>query len=472
MMRLFIFCLTGLLSACSLTPEMTKPALPVPATFPPIASDTGTKSLPTAELGWRTMFRDERLQQLIELGLANNRDLRIAILHVKAVKAQYHIQRSAQVPHLNVTMSASRQRNLTSDDQGTQSSEIQQQSNLNLGFSAFEIDLFGRTRSMSDAAFARYLASDYGQKAAQIALISAIADAYFSERLTAAQLSLTEKTLTDWQASLDLTQTLRMGNQASALDVAQAESQVAGAQANRAAKIRALAQARNALRLLVGSRLPDDLPAPRSLTDQEIMTRLPAGLPADLLLYRPDILQAEQNLIAANEDIGAARAAYFPRLSLTSAMGYASSSIRHLVRSGATMWSLSPQIELPIFQGGKLDAALKLAKVRQSSAIAQYEKTIQTAFKEVADGLSGSETYQQQIAAQMDVIAAEQRRTQLSKLRYQAGVERHLTLLDAQRQLYAAKQTWLELKQQELSNAVFLYKALGGGLVESSETRE
>ncbi|SIO95791.1 efflux transporter outer membrane subunit [Vibrio spartinae] len=472
MMRVFIFCLTGLLSACSLTPEMTKPALPVPATFPRHDNALGTMSPPTAELGWRTMFSDERLQTIIGLALANNRDLRMAILNVEAVQAQYGIQRSAQTPHLDLTMSSSRQRTRTSNDDGTQTFETQQQNNLNIGFSAFEIDLFGRVRSLSDAAFARYLASDYGRKAAQIALISAIADAYFSQRLAAEQLSLTEKTLTDWQQSLKLTQTLRMGNQTSAIDIAQAESQVASAQANRAAKIRALSQARNSLQLLVGSRLPDDLPAPRVLTDQGIMTRLPAGLPSDLLRYRPDILQAEQNLIAANEDIGAARAAYFPRLSLTSAIGYASSDIQHLVGSGYSAWSLSPQIELPIFQGGKLDATLQLAKVRRASAIAQYEKTIQTAFKEVADGLSGRETYQQQIAAQMDVIAAEQRRTQLSKLRYQAGVERHLTLLDAQRQLYAAKQTWLELKQQELSNAVFLYKALGGGLVESSETRE
>ncbi|WNJ95943.1 efflux transporter outer membrane subunit [Vibrio ruber] len=469
MIRVFIFCLTGLLSACSLTPEMTKPALPVPAGYPPHDSQAGTLSTPTAELGWRNIFSDERLQKIIELALANNRDLRIAILNVEAVKAQYGIQRSARIPHLDLTMSASRQRTRTNDS-GVTTSEIQQQNNLNIGFSAFEIDLFGRMRSLSDAAFARYLASDYGRKAVQVALISSIADAYFSERLAAEQLKLTEKTLTDWQKSLDLTQKLRMGNQTSALDVAQEESQVASAQANRAAKIRALTQAGNSLRLLVGSSLPADLPAPRTLADQGVMNRLPAGLPSDLLLYRPDILQAEQNLIAANEDIGAARAAYFPRISLTSAIGYASSDIQHLVGSGHSVWSLSPQIELPIFQGGRLDASLQLAKVNRSSAIAQYEKTIQTAFKEVADGLSGSETYQQQIAAQMNVVAAEQRRAHLSKLRYQAGVERHLTLLDAQRQLYAAQQTWLELKQQALNNTVFLYKVLGGGLVASSES--
>ncbi|MDW6092123.1 efflux transporter outer membrane subunit [Vibrio rhizosphaerae] len=464
-MRLLIVCLTGLLSACSLTPEMTRPVPPIPATYPPHDHAQGLSS---ARLGWRTMFRDERLQTLIELAFVNNRDLRLAILNVEAVKAQYGIQRSAQLPHLDVTMSRSRQRSGTGSDNDSKAAEIQQQHRLSLGLSAFEIDLFGRMRSMSDAAFARYLASDYGRQAAQITLISAVADAYFAERLADEQLTLAKQTLTDWQQSLELIQMLRRGQQNSALDVAQAEAQVASAQASQAAKTRALDQARNSLRLLVGQSLPDDLPVPHKLAEQGVLTRLPAGLPSDLLLHRPDILQAEQILIAANEDIGAARAAYFPRLSLTSSVGYASSDIRNLVGSAHSMWSLMPQIELPIFQGGRLDAALQLAKVQRASAIAQYEKTIQLAFKQVADGLSGSETYQQQTAAQMRVVVATARKAQLSKRRYQAGVERRLVWLEAQRQLYDAKQTWLELRQQQLKNAVFLYQALGGGLVASS----
>lgn len=317
---------------------------------------------------------------------------------------------------------------------------------------------------MSDAAFARYLASDYGRQAAQISLISSVSEAYFSEQLAYEQLKLAEDTLADWKKSLELTIQLRMANQNSALDVAQAEGQVASAEAIKIANKRALEQARNALRQLVGSEIPSDLPESDLLSDQSVNTSLPAGLPSDLLLHRPDILQAEQNLIAANEDIGAARAAYFPRISLTTSIGYVSQDVRNLVGSDFETWSIAPQVTLPIFQGGRLDAELELAKVRKSTSIAEYEKAIQVAFKEVADGLVGSETYQLQTIAQKRAVSAAEKRAKLSALRYKAGVERRLELLDSQRQLYLAKQTLLELKQQELNNAVFLYKALGGGL--------
>ncbi|EOW9272847.1 TPA: efflux transporter outer membrane subunit, partial [Vibrio cholerae] len=240
--------------------------------------------------------------------------------------------------------------------------------------------------------------------------------------------------------------------------------QVASAEAIKIANKRALEQARNALRQLVGSEIPSDLPESDLLSDQSVNTSLPAGLPSDLLLHRPDILQAEQNLIAANEDIGAARAAYFPRISLTTSIGYVSQDVRNLVGSDFETWSIAPQVTLPIFQGGRLDAELELAKVRKSTSIAEYEKAIQVAFKEVADGLVGSETYQLQTIAQKRAVSAAEKRAKLSALRYKAGVERRLELLDSQRQLYLAKQTLLELKQQELNNAVFLYKALGGGL--------
>ncbi|MBN7280065.1 efflux transporter outer membrane subunit [Vibrio cholerae] len=461
-MHYIVFIMVLFLSACSLTPEMTKPAAPVPEVFTVNGQTIPASTNPAAEIGWREMFIDKRLQALIELALINNRDLRIATLNVEAVKAQYGIERSARVPSVGLSLGSTRQRSVTGGD--SKVSQIEEQNSLNVGISAFEIDLFGRARSLSDAAFARYLASDYGRQAAQISLISSVSEAYFSEQLAYEQLKLAEDTLADWKKSLELTIQLRMANQNSALDVAQAEGQVASAEAIKIANKRALEQARNALRQLVGSEIPNDLPESDLLSDQSVNTSLPAGLPSDLLLHRPDILQAEQNLIAANEDIGAARAAYFPRISLTTSIGYVSQDVRNLVGSDFETWSIAPQVTLPIFQGGRLDAELELAKVRKSTSIAEYEKAIQVAFKEVADGLVGSETYQLQTIAQKRVVSAAEKRAKLSALRYKAGVERRLELLDSQRQLYLAKQTLLELKQQELNNAVFLYKALGGGL--------
>ncbi|HGF7183011.1 TPA: efflux transporter outer membrane subunit [Vibrio cholerae] len=461
-MHYIVFIMVLFLSACSLTPEMTKPAAPVPEVFTVNGQTIPASTNPTAEIGWREMFIDKRLQALIELALINNRDLRIATLNVEAVKAQYGIERSARVPSVGLSLDSTRQRSVTGGD--SKVSQIEEQNSLNVGISAFEIDLFGRARSLSDAAFARYLASDYGRQAAQISLISSVSEAYFSEQLAYEQLKLAEDTLADWKKSLELTIQLRMANQNSALDVAQAEGQVAIAEAIKIANKRALEQARNALRQLVGSEIPSDLPESDLLSDQSVNTSLPAGLPSDLLLHRPDILQAEQNLIAANEDIGAARAAYFPRISLTTSIGYVSQDVRNLVGSDFETWSIAPQVTLPIFQGGRLDAELELAKVRKSTSIAEYEKAIQVAFKEVADGLVGSETYQLQTIAQKRAVSAAEKRAKLSALRYKAGVERRLELLDSQRQLYLAKQTLLELKQQELNNAVFLYKALGGGL--------
>ncbi|WP_119564468.1 efflux transporter outer membrane subunit [Vibrio cholerae] len=461
-MHYIVFIMVLFLSACSLTPEMTKPAAPLPEVFTVNGQTIPASTNPTAEIGWREMFIDKRLQALIELALINNRDLRIATLNVEAVKAQYGIERSARVPSVGLSLDSTRQRSVTGGD--SKVSQIEEQNSLNVGISAFEIDLFGRARSLSDAAFARYLASDYGRQAAQISLISSVSEAYFSEQLAYEQLKLAEDTLADWKKSLELTIQLRMANQNSALDVAQAEGQVASAEAIKIANKRALEQARNALRQLVGSEIPSDLPESDLLSDQSVNTSLPAGLPSDLLLHRPDILQAEQNLIAANEDIGAARAAYFPRISLTTSIGYVSQDVRNLVGSDFETWSIAPQVTLPIFQGGRLDAELELAKVRKSTSIAEYEKAIQVAFKEVADGLVGSETYQLQTIAQKRAVSAAEKRAKLSALRYKAGVERRLELLDSQRQLYLAKQTLLELKQQELNNAVFLYKALGGGL--------
>ncbi|TGN98510.1 efflux transporter outer membrane subunit [Burkholderia sp. USMB20] len=469
-MRLLILsaaaCAALALSACSLTPALVKPAMPAPTAY--TAAAAADLHANAADLGWRTMFGDRRLQRLIEVALRNNRDLRLAALNVEAAEAQYGIQRSARLPSIDAGASFTRQRTAADPQSNPPLLEsTQNRYGVDVGISAFEIDLFGRVKSLSDAAFARYLATDHGRRAVQIALVGAVADAYFAERLAQEQRALAERTLGDWQQSLDLARRLKEAHQASGVDIAQAEGQVASATADLEARTRAVEQARNALRLLLGSEPPKDLPDPLPLEQQPVMTQLPAGLPSELLFRRPDIQQAEQNLVAANADIGAARAAFFPRLSLTSSIGFLSPAMGSLFAGGQNVWSFAPQVTVPIFQGGRLRSELRLAEVRKASAVAEYERSIQTAFREVADGIAGRETFGRQIEAQTRVVASAERRTDLSNLRYRAGVEGRLELLDSQRQLYAARQALLDLRRGELSNAVALYKALGGGLTDT-----
>ncbi|CAM3843352.1 efflux transporter outer membrane subunit [Paracidovorax anthurii] len=465
-MRFLVFPLVLALSACSLTSELVKPAAPIAAAYPgQVGADPAAHG---ADLGWRSMFGDQRLQRLIAMALDNNRDLRIAALNVEAVRAQYGIQRAARLPGIDATGSAARQRTAANDGSNPAvPAAVQNQFGVSVGLSAFEIDLFGRVRSLSDAAFARYLASDQGRRAAQISLVGAVADAYFAERLAQEQLQLSARTLADWRQSLDLAHRLKAARQSSGLDVAQAEGQVATAEADLEARTRTLTQAGNALRLLVGREIPSDLPEALPLQAQPVVTQLPAGLPSDLLFRRPDIQQAEQSLVAANADIDAARAAFFPRLSLTASLGYASPALGGLFDGGQRAWSFAPQLTVPLFSGGRLRSELRLAEVRKSSAVAEYERVIQSAFKEVVDGLAGRETYARQIEAQGRAVASAERRAELSSLRYRAGTEGRLELLDAQRQLYAARQTQLDLRRSEFGSAVALYKALGGGLTDT-----
>ncbi|WP_454723883.1 MULTISPECIES: efflux transporter outer membrane subunit [Cupriavidus] len=468
-MRSLLLPLVLALSACSLTPPLTRPAAPVPSAFPLAPPEPA--QVQAADIGWRTLFPDPRLQRLITLALEHNRDLRLAALNVEAVQTQYRIQRAAHLPGIDATGQATRQR-VAANGQGmlSQPAAVTEQAGAGIGLSAFEIDLFGRVRSMSEAAFARYLASEEGRRAAQIALVGAVANAYLAERLAMEQRDLAERTLADWQQSLELARLLRQAQQSSGLEVAQAEGQVATAGADLEARTRARAQARNALQLLVGTSLSEDLPQGLPLGRQPVLTALPAGLPSDLLARRPDIRQAEQALVAANADVGAARAAFFPRISLTASLGYASPAMSGLFDSDHRIWSFSPQITQPLFQGGRLRAELRLAEVRKSSAVAEYERAIQAAFREVADGLAGQQTFGRQIDAQARAVDRAERRAELSYLRYRAGIDGRLELLDAQRQLYAARQTQLDLRRDAFGNAVALYKALGGGLVEETFT--
>lgn len=462
-MRLLIpLALAASLGACSLVPPLERPAPPVPAQFPQLA---GAPTVAAAPLpGWRRMFGDPRLQRLIEQALEQNRDLRLAALNVEATQAMFRIQSSARLPSVALEANQTRERALAADSSERSSRTVSKQVGVNLGVSAFELDLFGRVRALSDAALARYFASEEGRDAAQVALVGAVADAYFAQQLAAEQQQLAEQTLADWEQSLALARLLKQADQNSALDVAQAEGQVATAQADLEARRRARAQADNALQLLVGGELPADLPPALSLAQQPLLGRLPAGLPSELLLARPDLRQAEQVLEAANADVGAARAAFFPQISLTASFGYASTSLDGLFDPSRQVWRFAPQLTVPLFQGGRLRAELRLAKVRKSEAVAQYERAIQIAFREVADALAGTATFDRQIEAQLQAVSAAERRLDLSGQRYRAGLDGRLELLDAQRQLYAARQALLELRREKTSNAVALYKALGGGL--------
>ena len=448
----------SLASGCSLNPPLPRPQADLPASYGQQTGEGGS----VQGLGWQQLFADARLRRLIDLAMENNRDMRLAVLNVEAAQAHYGVTRAARLPALELDGAASRERAGREADTGEDGAAVAQRSKLQMGITAFELDLFGRARSLSQAAMARYLASEEGRTAAQLSLVSTVADTYFAQLNAQSQLLLAEHTLKDWSHSLTLAEMLLKASQNSRLDVAQAESQVAVAQAELEARRREAAAASHALMQLVGTALPDDLPEALPMEAQLLAAHLPPGLPSELLLRRPDLRQAEQALRAANADIGAARAAFFPRLSLTATLGYASPALSRLFDSESRSWSFAPQISQPLFQGGRLQAELDLSRIRQSEAVARYEAAIQQAFREVADALAGVETYDPQIVAQLRAVAAEQQRVNLSALRYRAGLDGRLELLDAQRQLYAAQRTLLDLQRARIGNVVALYKALGG----------
>lgn len=460
-MRILLLAVLFGLTACTMIPEYQQPKPDLPP-FYSQARDSDSK-IESSSIDWRHMFLDEQLQKLIEQALNNNHDIRLAMLNVESVKTQYGIQRSELFPAINGNVSSSRSRALNSGST-TEPTSLQSQYGVTIGLNAYELDFFGRVRSLSDAALDRYLASEEGLKAAKIALISSVADAYYSALFAREQSLLAEKTLLDWRKSLDLAKQLKQAAQNSALDVAQAESQVAMAEANLQARQRGVVLAMNSLELLVGSPIPENL----SVTDLYAppLIDVPVGIPSELLVKRPDIIQAELKLKAANANIGAARAAFFPRIALTANAGYSSTELNGMYSGQNKVWTFAPQITVPIFQAGKLKSELKLAEIRKSVAIVEYEKAIRTAFKEVSDGLAGRQTYSKQIQAQQRVVKASERRVKLSTLRYKAGLDGRLELLDSQRQLYSADQSLLEQQRSEISNVISLYKALGGGINE------
>ena len=461
MKRLTPLVLALALTGCvNLAPRYERPAAPVAGAFPTVegtvSSGNAVANEAPASIAWRRFFTDPRLQQLITLALANNRDLRISVLNIEQARAAYQIQRSAQLPTVSAVANENR---VTTGGEGNAVTTTYQ---AGLAMSAFEIDLFGRVRNLSQAALSQFLATEEARKTVQISLIAQVANTYLTFLADEELLALVQQTLRTREESLRLTR-LRFDNGVSSkLDLQQAVSLVETARTTLAQAQRQRAQDLNLLTLLVGQPIPDNLPAGATLATTNLPD-LPAGLPSDLLVSRPDIRAAEQQLIAANANIGAARANYFPRISLTATAGSVSNELSGLFKSGSYGWTFAPQAVLPLFDYGARRAGVESATAGRDIAVAQYERSIQTAFREVADALAGQATYSEQLRAQQAVAAAETDRFNLSDLRYRSGTASYLDLLDAQRSLFTAQQQAIQANLLRLQNQVTLYRVLGGG---------
>lgn len=463
MLRIPLSCalLAFALSAC-MRPDYERPAAPVASAFPGSGSETA-EPFHAADLGWREFFREPRLQALIAMALEHNRDLRQAALRIDEARALYRIQAVERLPRIGGTASAGRQRTVV-DDSASTSTRYE----VGLSLFAFELDFFGRIRSLKDAALHRYLATEAARQAARIALIGTVASTYLGERALTERLLLAGQALEAREAALRLVRQRLDAGAASAIDLRQSEILVEDARIAVAILQREQAQALNALTLLVGRPLVD-LPEAWPLAERSLVAELPAGLPSDLLVRRPDIRSAEHQLIAANAEIGAARAAFFPRISLTAGVGTASSELSNLFSNGTGIWSFVPQMLLPIFPLGANRANVDLAEARKELGIVAYERSIQVAFREVADALVARAALDEQIAAQLRLLNAERQRVDLAEQRYRAGVASFLEVLDARRETFDAEQALVQARQLRLVNAVDLYRALGGGVLDTAD---
>ncbi|WP_332847671.1 efflux transporter outer membrane subunit [Massilia sp. S19_KUP03_FR1] len=448
--------LAMVLTGCmSLAPKYERPAAPVAAGFPVAPTPDGAAPVSAAtneaasSIAWQRFFADQRLQQLIALALENNRDLRVAVLNIEQARATYRIRRADLLPTVGVGATGQVQPGADAYQAGVQ-------------ISSFELDFFGRVRSLSNAAQAQFFATEEARKTTQISLIAQVAVTYLAYQADEELLALTRQTLKTREDSQGLTQLKYDNGIVSKLDLDQSLSLVEQARVVLAQQLRQRAQDANALTLLVGGPIPDTLPQGVPLAETRL-AELPPGLPSDLLAVRPDVRSAEQQLIAANANIGAARANFFPNISLTGSGGSASTELNGLFKGGSFGFTFAPRIFLPIFDYGRNKANLDSAKAGREIAVAQYEKSIQTAFREVADALAGQSTYTEQLRAQTAVARSESDRFGLSDLRYRNGAASYLDLLDAQRSLFDAQRASVEANLLRLQNQVTLYRVLGGG---------
>jgi multidrug efflux system outer membrane protein len=457
----------AVLAGCgTLAPKYSRPGAPVPAAWPagPAYAENagGTTGGVPAEIDWRDFFSDERLLKLVELSLANNRDLRVAVLNIEKSRAQYRIQRANLYPAVDASASQSIQRVPESLSGTGKAIESTSQYSVSLGVTSYEVDLFGRVRSLEQQALQEYFSTAQARRTTQISLVAEVAFAYLQIAADRESLELAKETLESQEATYRLVQKGYEIGFSSALDLREAQTTVEAARVDIARYTRLMALDENALALVVGSVVPPEL-LPERLSTVTALDSLPEGLPSDLLQRRPDILEAENLLKAANANIGAARAAFFPRITLTTSGGFSSDHLAKLFTPGAAAWNFAPQLTLPIFDAGTNRANLKAALVDRDIRVAQYEKAIQSAFREVADALAERGTLGQQLAAQENLVDATSASYDLSKERYRGGIDSYLTVLVSQRSLYTTQQNLIATRLARLENLVTVYKVLGGG---------
>lgn len=488
----------GALTACSFAPPHSRGPLPVaPAYAPEYRPDQGTRR--ATAIPWTTFFTDPRLQALIRLALAGNRDLRVSVARIAEARGQYRIQRADRFPTVDLGGSATRSRfgigalgagvggvgtgagggagtgvgtgigtGVDPDTSGPDSFIVNRYA-VNVGVSSFEFDFWGRVANLSEAARASYLSTVAAERAFRLSLIRDVAVNYLLAREYIERIELAERTVVSRKEGLRIAKLRLDAGVTSALDYRQAETLLTQAETALAALRQQLAQTRNAVAVLIGQPIPADLPPALSTATQPITRDIAPGLPSELLDNRPDILSAEEQLRAARANVGAARAAFFPSISLTASTGFASTDLGDLFKSGSFLWSVGPSLSLPIFDWGRRKGNLDVAVARTDVAVANYEKTVQVAFQEVADALAGRRYLAEQVAAQQQATTAQRRLAALAQSRYRNGVANYIEVLDAERNLFEAEQTLISARRTELENLVALYIALGGGLGETPE---
>ncbi|MEW6614568.1 MAG: efflux transporter outer membrane subunit [Thermodesulfobacteriota bacterium] len=454
-----------LLTGCNLAPKYTKPEAPIPADWPTGAAYQKTKAMPgtltATKIQWREFFSDERLQKVIKTALNNNRDLQLASLNVQKAQAIYGIRRADLFPAFSTSATGSKQR-VPADLSSSGQASISERYDVNLGVISWEVDFFGRIRNLKDRALEEFMATKQAHRSAQILLVSAVANAYLTLAADREILKLAESTLGTQKTAYNLIQRRFEVGLTTELDLRQAQTRVDAARVDVARYTQLVALDENALNLLVGSSVPGKL-LPPDLNSINPPKEISPGTSSEVLLYRPDILAAEHQLKAANANIGAARAAFFPRISLTTSVGTASSELSGLFSPGSEAWAFSPSIIMPIFDA-RTWSALRAIKVERKIALVQYEKAIQNAFREVADTLAVRGTIDEQLSAQQSLVNAVAKTYRLSNARYTRGIDSYLGVLDAQRSLYAAQQGLISLIFAKLANQVRLYGVLGGGV--------
>ena len=457
----------ALLFGCSMAPEYLRPEAPIAQTWPTAtmgeAKDTSSPgSLSAADTGWRVFFTDTHLQKLIETALANNRDLRVSALNIERARGMYQIQRADLLPSIAVSGQFSNQETpagLANSGRDT----ISRTQTVSVGVASYELDFFGRIQSLKDQALEEYLATEEAFRSAQISLVAEVASAYVTLVADRELLAISSETLDSQRASYEMIRRRYEVGVSSELDLRQAQTSVDMARVNIARYSGQVEQDTNALTLLVGAPVTADMLPAHSLKELPSWGEIPIGLPSEVLLQRPDILQAEHQLKAANANIGAARANFFPRISLTASYGTGSPELSDLFDGGTGMWSFIPSISLPIFEGGRNIANLQVSEADKKIAVANYEKTIQTAFREVSDALVLRWSLVDQYNAQLSLAEATSEAYRLSRERYNRGVDSYLTVLDSQRAMYSSQLDLISVRANRELNQIQLYKALGGG---------